>query len=211
MKLLDVAQGSPDWFAARLGIPTASHASEILTRGGKASASQAAYMGLLIDECVHPDAEPAFTGNRHTERGNALEPQARDWYRLVTRQDVRQVGFVLSDDGLAGCSPDSLIYVDGTPRKGLEIKAPEGKKHAAWMIAGVVPDEHMAQVHMSMVVTQLQEWDFMSYCPGYKPFKVAVDWDEYTDKMAAELKAFTVRLAAAKAKFIDYIPERRAA
>lgn len=211
MRLLDCEQGSEQWFALRLGVPTASCADQLLTKSGKPSASADAYMGALIDECVHPDAEPTFTGNRHTERGHELEPQARNWYRIVTGADVREAGFVLRDDGKAGCSPDSLIYRDGKPVKGLEIKAPEGKKHALWMIQGGLPDEHKQQVHMSMAVTGLREWGFLSYCPGYKPFRVEAQWDAYTDMMAAALDDFIARLAKAKAQFIDYIQLKEAA
>lgn len=211
MRLLDCEQGTPEWLNLRLGIPTASCADRILTKAGKPSSSAAAYMGELVDECVHPDAEPAFTGNRHTERGHELEPQARAWYRIVTGADVREVGFVLRDDGRAGCSPDSLIYRDGTPVKGLEIKAPEGKKHALWMIQGGLPDEHKQQVHMSMAVTRLREWGFLSYCPGYKPFRVEAQWDAYTDLMAEALDDFIAQLAKAKAQFVDYIQLKEAA
>jgi hypothetical protein len=195
----------------RRGIPTASCADKLLTKAGKPSSSADAYLGELIDECVHPDAEPTFTGNRHTDRGHELEPQARAWYRLVTGGDVRVAGFILRDDGKAGCSPDSLVWRDGEPRRGVEIKAPEGKKHALWMIGGGLPDEHRQQVHMSMAVTALREWDFLSFCPGYKPFRVEVIWDGYTDLMAKELNAFIARLETAKAQFIDYMPLAKAA
>ena len=40
--------------------------------------------------------------------------------------------------GRAGCSPDSFIYRDNVLVRGQEIKAPEGKKHALWMLDGGV-------------------------------------------------------------------------
>lgn len=219
MLLHDVVQGEPAWFEIRRGIPTASEASRILTAGGKASASQDAYIAELIDEIVRPmetrdpDEQMAqFSGNRHTERGHALEPKMRDWLALVTRTEARTVGFVTNDDRTAGCSPDSFIYKPGDFFiRGQEIKAPEGKKHALWMIGGELPEEHKQQVHFSMVVTGLREWGFGSYCPGYKPFHIVAKWDDYTDKMAAELDKFLARLAAAKEQFIDYIPQQKAA
>ena len=218
MLLHDVVQGEPAWFEIRRGIPTASEASRILTAGGKPSASQDAYIAELIDEIVRPmetrdpeEQAAQFSGNRHTERGHALEPKMRDWLALVTRTDIRTVGFVTNDSGTAGCSPDSFAYLLDTIAGGVEIKAPEGKKHALWMIGGELPEEHKQQVHFSMVVTGLSSWRFGSYCPGYKPFHVTVAWDDYTDKMAAELDKFLARLAAAKEQFIDYLPQQKAA
>jgi len=210
--LLDVEQGTREWFDARRGVPTASEASRIITPGGKASASQDAYIGELIDQIVRPDEQEAFAGNIHTERGKELEPQARDWFRFVMRfSDIRSVGFALRDDRAAGCSPDSLNFVNSTPCAGLEIKAPEGKKHVMWMLANELPDEHKQQVHMSLAVTDLQEWHFLSYCPGYKPFHVRVVRDRYTEIVRAELDKFILRLAEAKAAFIDYLPMKEAA
>lgn len=218
MLLLDLEQGSPEWFAARAGVPSASGFSNVITPGGKLSASADGYAAELIDEIARPLADrdeeeqaAQFKGNRHTERGHAREPKARDWFRLVTGYDVRLAGFVLNDAGTLGCSPDSLICADGTPFEGLEIKAPEGKKHVLWMMGGKLPDEHKQQVHGSMVVTGFRAWHFLSDCPGYKPFRVRVEWDEYTDTCAKLLGDFTERLAKAKAQFIDYIPQQKAA
>lgn len=211
MRLLDLEQGSLEWFQARRGIPTASEFSRIITASGKPSASAAAYRAELIDELVRPletrdeDEQAAqFSGNRHTERGHRLEPKARDWLRFVTGQDIRIAGFALNDAGTMGCSPDSLVWLE-TPEAGVEIKSPEGKKHALWMIGGGLPDEHKQQVHGSMVVTGLRSWWFVSYCPGYKPFRTLVEWDAYTDACAKVLADFTAQLAADRERFADYL------
>lgn len=209
MRVVDCEQYSPEWWAARSGLPTASQADRIITATGKPSSSADAYISELIDEMVRPvaqrsEAERAaiFKGNRHTERGNEFEPKARDWYAFVTGAEVRQVGLVLNDAYTAACSPDFLVGLSG----GGEIKAPEGKKHVLWMLAGGLPDEHKQQVHMSLAVSGLEFWDFVSYCPGYKPFRVRTTPDEYTAKVAAAIQQFAGRLAAAKASFIDYLP-----
>ena len=48
----DVEQGSQSWIELRLGIPTASQFSRIVTPGGKSSSSRDAYMGELLAEWV---------------------------------------------------------------------------------------------------------------------------------------------------------------
>jgi len=200
--VIDVEQGTREWFLAKRGIPSASELKRVITSAGKLSASADDYIGQLVDEIVHPDAQAQAFSNAHTERGHALEPRGRDWYRFVHGVEPRKVGFVLNDEGTAGCSPDSLIGGDG----GLEIKAPEGKKHVVWMLANELPDEHKQQVHGSLAITGLKFWDFLSYCPGYKPFLIRVLPDNYTARIAETLDQFCARLADAKRQFIDYIP-----
>ena len=54
MNAIDHPQGSPEWFAARVGRVTASRISAVLAkgRGGEASTTRASYMGELIAETL---------------------------------------------------------------------------------------------------------------------------------------------------------------
>lgn len=205
----EVEQNTVEWFALRAGVSTASEFSRIVTASGKPSASADAYIAELIDEIARPmesrseeEQSAQFTGNRHTERGHALEPKARAWVEFVTGRKLSDGGFITTTDGMLGCSPDAIGIAEGH-----EIKAPEGKKHVLWMMDGGLPDEHKQQVHGSMVVTGLRRWRFSSYCPGYKPLSIVVQWDAYTDTMAKLLAEFTTKHMAARAAFIDYLPE----
>jgi hypothetical protein len=110
MRIVDVEQNSPEWFAARRGLPTASCFDQIVTaQRGDLAAAHERYINQLIDELVRPDSAPSFTGNRHTERGKLLEPEARRAYAFVSGHAVQTVGLVLRDDGRVGCSPDALV------------------------------------------------------------------------------------------------------
>lgn len=200
MIILDHAQGTPEWHAARRGIPTASEFGRIVTpKTGKLSASADGYIADLIDEIARPDAERGWAGNRHTIRGTELEPEARDWYGLIAEGDVRQVGLCLTDDRLAGCSPDALVGDDG----GLEIKAPDGPTHVRYLRAGVLPDDYRPQVHGSLVVSGRAWWDFVSWCPPYRPLLVRVYRDGYTELVAQALAAFQSDFEAARAVVLD--------
>lgn len=207
MRIIDCEQHSPEWFAARLGVPTASEFGDIITpKTGKLSASADGYIDRLIDEIVRPDAERGWGGNRHTERGTMREPEARELYAFMHENArVRTTGFILRDDGRAGCSPDSLVDHDG----GLEIKCPDGPTHISYLRAGTLPDKYKPQVHGSLVITGRSWWDFMSHCPGYRPLIVRVTPDDYTAKLAACLAEFLDRLEEAKARIIE--PQRSAA
>ena len=186
-----MTQGSEEWFRARKGRVTASQASRILTPKGKDSAQWSDYVVELVAECIRPDEIPAFTGNMHTDRGNTLEAEARQWFADHTGYDIREVGFVTRDDNVVGCSPDALIYQDETPVGGLEIKSPMAKNHLAYLVDGVIPSIYLPQVHFSMAVTGLP-WTFVSYCPGMAPLIVHADPDEYTERMADAIDRFVI-------------------
>ncbi|MEG2328275.1 MAG: YqaJ viral recombinase family protein [Akkermansia sp.] len=186
----EMEQRSEEWFRARAGRITASNLKKILTPTGAMSKQSEDYVYELCASCVRPD-EVVFEGNLHTDRGNALEPVARELFVERTGFDVRQVGFVTHDDSpVLGCSPDGLVYRDGVPVAGLEIKCPLGKNHARYLYEGVLPSEYKAQVHGSMVVTGLDSWWFMSFNPGFEPFVIEVKRDGYTDKLGDAMVSF---------------------
>lgn len=209
MRVINCEQGSAEWFALRRGIPTATDFAEIVTAvKGDLSASASGLIDKLIDQLVRPECQQEeFAGNRHTERGHALEPDARRWYKFATGARVDRVGFVMRDDGRAGCSPDGIAsHFDsgglGIARCGLEIKCPDGPTHVGYVRAGGLPAKYKQQVHGSMCITGLRRWDFVSFCPGYAPLLVPVLWDAYTDKVACALDAFLDELDKAKGVFV---------
>lgn len=200
----DLVQGSEDWFAIRSGRPTASNFSRIITATGKDSSQWDDYCIDLIADCIRPDMI-GFEGNRHTDRGNELEPEARDMFAEVMDLEVAQVGFVTRQDGIVGCSPDGLIYDPENPDvpiAGLELKCPLAKNHAKYLIEGVLPSQYAAQVHGSMAVTGLSYWYFMSYCQGMKPFVLRVERDGYTSKISDALDRFLIYYAARRKEIL---------
>jgi hypothetical protein len=194
----DIEQGSDAWKAIRKGKPTASRFSDIITaKTGELSKSAKEYIRELIGECFCPDWEP-WQGNQFTDRGTELEPEARFQFAMQTGMDVKEVGFVLADDGLFGCSPDGLIMgADSYYVAGLEIKCPNPKTHIGYVLDGGLPDQYKQQVHGGMAVTGLNQWHFYSYFPGMKALHVVVERDEYTEKLSKALVAFGVEYRGA--------------
>ena len=206
----DMEQRTEEWFKARAGRPTASQFSRLLTPTGKDSSQWDDYALELAAQCLRPD-EIAWEGNRHTDRGEELEPAARELFAARMGLEVRTVGFVTRDDEVVGCSPDGLVYQRGRPVAGLEIKCPLSKHHARWMVDGVVPDTHRPQVHGGMAVTGLRWWYFMSYCPGLAPFIVRVEADGYTAKLSDALDRFLVYYAARRSEVLPKLLGKEAA
>ena len=195
-------QQSEEWFRVRKGRPTASNASRILTPTGKDSSQWDSFAIELTAECLRPDELPAFLGNANTDRGNELEAEARQTFAEIMGLDVTQVGFVTCDRGFIGCSPDGLIYRDGEPVAGLELKCPLAKNHLAYLVEGGVPPEYRPQVHFSMSLTGLP-WYFMSYCPGMRPHIALAHPDEYTAKMQDAVERFVIYYAARRAELLQ--------
>jgi len=185
----DIIQGTPEWTLLRKGRPSASRFSEIITPSGKPSKSSASYIRELIAETFAPDYEQ-WAGNKFTAAGTALEPEAREAFAKHTGLTLEQVGFCLADDGVCGCSPDSLILSGAEYTAGLEIKCKSPSVHTDYVLDGVLPADVMAQVHGGLAVTGLSEWHFWSYFPGIKPFHVVVTPNDFTAKLGDALAIF---------------------
>ena len=196
-------QGSAAWTKARLGIPTASQFSRIITPGGKLSKSRDGYLAELLAEWALGEPVSEFLGNDWTERGHILEGEARAAYGLLRDADVTEVGLCYRDDSrLVAASPDGMIYDGACPECSLELKVPKASTHLMWLARDVVPRDHALQVQGQMWVTGLDRADFMSYHPGLPPFLVRIDpdvtlhaaMDEHMPTFIAELIACQERL-----------------
>jgi len=194
MKIIDCLQCSPEWFAARLGIPTASRFDKIIAPGGAPSKSADGYMNELLAEYLAGSPIDAEDTTHWMERGSLLETVARVQYEFLTDNTVEQVGFCLDDSGKWGCSPDGLIDEKGM----LEIKCPKHTTIIEYYRNGF-PKKYTPQVQGQMWVTGRSWCDFFAYHPQLKPFMVRVDRDdEYIGKMEKEMIAFCDKLDEAK-------------
>lgn len=202
----NVVQKSDEWFGARAGRITASNFERVFTPKTMKDSSQ--WEDLAIEMCcasIRPD-EIQWEGNRHTDRGEELEPEAREAFAQAMGLEVEEVGFVTMDDNsIVGCSPDGLIKLNGVYSAGLEIKCPLSKNHARYMLDNELPSAYKCQVHGSMVVTGLRSWYFVSYCQGFPLFIKLVTWDSFTDKLADALERFTIRYAEIRTKVMPIL------
>lgn len=190
----EMEQYSPEWWEVRKGIPTASCADKLLTPTGKLSAQSKGYINELIAESMGFGEEP-YT-NEWMERGRVLEAEARAYCELMLDIEIQQVGFVTNDAGTFGASPDGLI----NRVTGWECKCPKASTHIGYLLGGELPAYYKPQVHMSMAVTGLDKWIFVSYHPGLDPLIVTVKRDEYTEQMQSAIDGFVKQLADARRK-----------
>jgi len=191
MRIIQVEQGSPEWHAARCGVPSASNFDMIVTTKGEPSKQAQKYLYRLAGEIVSGNSEETYQ-NGAMQRGRELEAEARKLYEFMTGLTVAQVGFCIADGDFAyGCSPDSLVGDDG----GLEIKCPTMPVHVGYVLDNVLPTDYIQQVQGNLLVTGRKWWDFLSYYPGIKPLLIRVKPDKkFQAILKAELERFCVEL-----------------
>ncbi len=155
----DIVQHSPEWYAIRAGKWSASVAGTIM--GGLDTSGLASLIQDIAWARVFGPIEAGFQ-SAAMDRGNVLEPLAREWYAEQQGVTVEQVGFVTHGSlPNVGWSPDGLCG----PGHGLELKCP---LHKAWMAtkkAGKVPAEYRWQTRWAMWVGQLEWLDFVAWHP----------------------------------------------
>lgn len=161
---MDIVQGSDAWLAARLGVVTASEFDQILTPAKlELSKSSARYMYRKLGEWMLGAPLEAFV-SPWMERGKDLEPEAIRYYEMERDCETQPVGFISTDDGSIGCSPDRLIGTTGV----LELKCPSLEVHVGYMLDPVsLAAEYRLQTQGEMWVSGRHQGDIMSYYPGF--------------------------------------------
>jgi hypothetical protein len=199
-QIFDCEQGSPEWFAARMGIPTASEFDTVQAKGkgGGESKTRRTYMLKLAGEIL--TGEPMYSySNDHMERGKEMEDEARNAYAFMTDLEPQRIGFLRRGD--AGASPDSIVGSNGL----LEIKTKLAHLQLDVILGGELPSEHKAQVQGQLWVSGREWCDFVSYWPGLPLFVKRVHRDEeYIKTLASAVDQFNSELADLVAKVKQY-------
>lgn len=202
----EIEQGTPEWHLLRCGLPTASRFADIMAEGdGK---MRRKYLYELAGERFTGEPDESWSGNRHTERGKAMEDEARRHYAFMNDTEPRRVGFI--KNGNVGCSPDSLIG----DRGGLEIKTklPHLMVDILTRDAGWYPPEHKWQLQGFLWVAERDWIDLSCYWPKMPPFVRRVTRDETMIRsLAAKVDAFNNDLTSLVARLRGDTDELREA
>lgn len=166
----DLVQGSDEWFEIRSTRMTASHASEIGNKGNGLKT----YIYKKVQEEFSTKKREMFS-NKHTDRGNKLEPIARSIYELKEGVTVEQIGICIINDYLAD-SPDGLVGERGA----IEIKCHDDKEH--FRIIQAVKELQKKDSPLQKAIAKKYRWqdqylmhymdkdwvDHISYNPNFK-------------------------------------------
>lgn len=197
IEIFDFEQNTPEWYAARSGIPTASMFGAVKAKGksGGDSKTRETYLYTLLGERITGEPSEGFS-NAHTERGHMLEDEARNAYSFLRDAEPTKVGFVRN--GKTGASPDSLIGEQGL----LEIKTKLPKIHLKLLLRNKFPPEHMPQVQGQLWICEREWCDFVSYWPKIKPLILRVYRDEeYINNLKSAVTQFCDELDELEARY----------
>ena len=167
MKIHNVEQKSPEWFALRKQYPLTASNAQAIGNNGKG-------LETLIWEKMaekYSSADKEQYSNEHLDRGNELESQARELYMLETGNEVEEVGFITNEEisKVGGASPDGLVGDEGL----LEIKCFADTKHFKALVdykkTGTfeIESQYLWQMQMQMLFTGRNWVDFLAYNPNY--------------------------------------------
>jgi len=186
MKILDhFEQQSPEWFDARIGLITMSHAAELLA-GGKGK-TRATYLRSVVAEILAGRQGDEYQSTDMI-RGNELEPYAIRAYEDISGVPVSRVGLVIHDDPRIGCSPDGL-----TSDAGVEIKCPRPKQHLFYMDRDAVIAAHGPQIQGQMWICERDRWDFVSFCPWVREMPIIIHTIHCHEPMIVKLAESAMR------------------
>lgn len=161
----DMQQQTDEWYAAKLGMFSGSDFHIFL---GK-SATKTDKLWEKIAERRYQDSDAEEFLGFYTERGKALEHEARRLYSAVYETEVQEVGLVEDNEYFPGyvvCSPDGVVGDDGI----IEIKSLVAK-YVTQYTEGKYKDKfyiepkYRTQVQFNLLVTQRKWCDFIYYHP----------------------------------------------
>ena len=192
-----IVQRTPEWFAARLGIATASRFSAVLAKvkAGEAAERRNYRAQLVVEKLTGKPVETYQ--NAAMQHGTDQEPFARMAFAAKSGLIVEEVGFLRHATIDAGCSPDGLIDEGGM----IEIKCPFQTAVHIESLKNGMPKEHVPQVQGQMWITGRHWVDFVSFDPRMPErlqlFVQRIPRDEeYITTLSKEVAAFMEEVRA---------------
>jgi len=183
MKIIDCIQYEPEWWAARLGKPSASSAKKLVTGTGKPSAQVKDYAVNLANALYAGKDLEAIEPTEWMARGTEMEAEARTYYEMERGVDVEEVGMFTDDDETMIASPDGVVG-DGL----LEIKCLKPTNHTKAILGAKIPSDYIPQLQMQLFISGKQWNDLLFYCPSLpsRIFRVEPDQKMF-EALAAQI------------------------
>lgn len=199
MKYYNVAQGSREWYGLRMGRPTASNFHRIITPKGEPSKQAVAYMYRLIAErLLNETLDDDLGFVQYVRDGKEREPQAVATFEFTNELRLEPGGFITSDDGRIGASPDRCLK---GMREGVEVKCPAPQTQIRYLLDGP-GDDYRAQVQGHLLVADMfQAVHFYAWHPQMPSYhKITLPDRNYQVALRAALSAFCDTLDAMTAR-----------
>lgn len=171
-------QGTDEWLNLRKGVATCSEFSNIISPAlAEESASLPKYAKKLALELVYDKLKEESFKSAAMQAGNELEAKARQLYQEETFNLVSQAGFIKTDCGNFGYSPDGLVGDEGR----IEIKCLEAEAHSEIILNNKMPNDYKCQVQGGLWISEAKWCDFVAY-NHYHPTKKLLIFRIYRDE-----------------------------
>lgn len=203
----DLEQGSAEWYNLRATIPTASRFDEIMTPGKmEMAAARKKYACQIIAARLLNWQADSLEKIQHIADGKVNEPYAVAQLELIREVETRKIGFVTTNDGRVGASPDRVVVIDGRVTITVECKCPTipvqieyllAQSLAAMKPASRAVEAYKCQRQGQLWVAEADEAIFYSYNERTPACYIR----EYRDEV------FIRNLAAAVGQFNDELDE----
>lgn len=184
--MLELIQGSAEWYAARAGSLGASQIADALatTRNGW-GASRANVRAQLVVERLTGRPADSFCSPA-MQRGKDLEPQARAFYSFASGHDVAEVGLVRHPAiAFTHCSPDGFCGDEGM----VELKCCGAARHVEILTGSPVEDRYVKQCLWQLACTGRAWVDLAYFNPDFPDaMQLHVQRIERDEAVIAELE-----------------------
>ena len=194
----DIEQGTPEWLDLRKGIITSTVVKSLITPTFKIAENDKTRKAIwkLASERITGHLEDSFYSS-DMDRGHFEEPLARDLYGGAV-----EVGFITNKIGgvTVGYSPDGLVGENGL----IEIKSAKQSIQVERIVSGIVPVEHLPQIHYGMLVSEREWCDFISYSNGMPMQVIRVEKDiEIQDVLIEAVQIAETKIQNVIAEFYE--------
>jgi len=166
--IIMVEQGSPEWFAQRLGRITASNFGALMTMPRSKKDREAGLISQTTRSYLIKKVSEVLTGTHKEfstsalEWGSDTEDEARKIYELENMVEVKQIGFaILKSNPIVGGSPDGLVNDDGM----IEVKCPNSDTFTGYLLGDSIIKSYMAQIQGNLWILERKWCDFIVYDP----------------------------------------------
>jgi len=199
-----IAQGTPEFFAQRLGHVTASMMSHVLAVGKSGEAlTRKNYRLQLVAERMSGKVAESFSSSA-TEFGIATEPLARMQYESYAGTLVDLAPFCTHPSiKWVGASPDGFVN-DGL----LEIKCPNTQTHLSYRLDNRCPLRYVDQIQCQLWCTERDWADFVSFDPRLpERLQLFVFRVQRDDRLIRDMQKETIKFLSEVEQTINKLEE----
>ena len=209
----NLEQGSPEWYQARLGKPTASQFKKILTpKKGERSKQDTKYLFLVVAEKLLQQPLIQFPTTEYMEDGKKKEPHAALAFEIERERILDPLGFITDDKERWGASPDRIFADD--PTEIAEFKVPVFVNYLRCLLSPKMyfVDLHRPQLQGQLFVGEFEKVWLIGYNEKQPLISLEVNRDDiFIKNLEAALKEFCAQrdelVAEAKRRGVLALPQ----